>query len=124
MPIFSFDFVEGNITKILTLANGATGPELGIRVNDINIHKVSPINLSSGIATFKMTGVDAGSIFINNIAAKIKDGKGGIVEYQWKSGDTDTDGTFLGQFRITVADKIYLVPDNTKHILKIVVGNG
>lgn len=37
-------------------------------------------------------------------AATVTDATGGIVEYRWSSGDTDTTGVYESEFEVTFAD--------------------
>lgn len=68
---------------------------------------------------FHMTEVGEETAKVN-AAGTIIDGAGGIVEYQWVTGDTDTIGKFKGEFQVTFADStIETFPNNTYTKIKI-----
>lgn len=49
-------------------------------------------------------------------AATLIDGPNGIVEYQWATGDTDTEGDWFGEFEITFPVGDVITFPNYKYI--------
>lgn len=59
-------------------------------------------NVSGDVVTFVMEDTD-GTNKINAAATQVN-GAGGIVEYRWQVGDTDTAGEFRAEFTINGID--------------------
>ena len=65
--------------------------------------------------TFTMMASD-GTVKVNAQAAAWEtDGSDGIVTYAWSSGDTDTVGTYDGEFKFTIGGNTLTVP-NREHL--------
>lgn len=54
-----------------------------------------------------------------NAAASVTDAVNGRVQYAWTGTDTDTIGTYEGEFEVTVSGKKYTFP-NDSHLIVIV----
>lgn len=61
------------------------------------------VNLTGATVKFIMKSTPTGTAKVN-ATALVMDAVNGIVQYNWAVGDTDTMGTFLGEFEITFAD--------------------
>ena len=59
------------------------------------------IDLTGASVQFHMT---RGSTVKVNAAAVITNATGGIVEYRWAAGNTDTPGHYKGEFQVTLSD--------------------
>ena len=63
------------------------------------LDNVTPVALTGTAATFTMTD-EFGTKKVNAQPATIIDSTNGIIEYDWQAGDTDTAGTYYGQFSV------------------------
>lgn len=103
--------------QTLRLSVGATLPELEVQVLDQNV----PVDLSTGTVTFSMEN-SAGALKVTAAAGVLVDAAQGKIKYVWGSADVDTEGTFIGQFKIVIGSVQHLVPENTNQKLRIVIG--
>lgn len=60
-------------------------------------------NISGATITFQMRSASSSTYKING-SASIADAGGGVVEYEWQSGDTDTAGFYQAEFEVTYFD--------------------
>jgi len=61
----------------------------------------TPLDLTSSANTkFTMKKQGAATKLDNQVAA-VTDAANGLVEYEWQAGDTDTLGTYRGEFTVT-----------------------
>ncbi len=93
------------------LKKGDTAPPLRMFLRQ---RDGSPIPLGTATVVFHM---DNGSIASGSV--DILDAALGKVEYVWQAGDTDTAGSFNGEFEITDGGKDQTVPSNGYIIIKI-----
>lgn len=119
MTLFQFNLDDrGQITRTTHVGKTATAPLLTVQVLDNTV----PIDLATASVVFNMDDED-GVNKINAAAGILEipatDGK---VSYQLVTADVDTEGTFFGQFKITIGTDIYLVPDNNRERLRIIIG--
>lgn len=118
MPILEFNLDERSaLERTLHLAKDARLPELDVRVLDGGASQ----DLTGASVTFSME-TEAGVVKVNNAAGTLEDASDGLVQYAWVAADVDTEGTFFGQFKITVSSKDFLVPNNKTSRLRIIVG--
>lgn len=82
-----------------TIKEGDTRPTLRAALYDPN---GVAVNLAGATVRFAM-GVQPGSPLVA-APATIVDAANGIVEYAWVAGNTDTAGTFYGEFQVTFGD--------------------
>jgi hypothetical protein len=89
---------------------GDTAPDLQATLKNSD---GSVIDLSSASAVlFHMREKGTTTALIES-AATIVSAAGGVVKYVWQAGDTDTEGTYDGEFEITFNDgSISTVPNN------------
>lgn len=59
------------------------------------------IDISGASATFSMKNASTGALKINAAVATVADAVNGVVEYPWAGTDTDTVGTYYGEFVLT-----------------------
>jgi len=72
----------------------------------------NPIDLTGSSVVFRMKNFDGtGSLKVNGAATVITPAAG-IVEYAWAAGDTDTAGTWIGEFAVTLAGLVQTVPSS------------
>ncbi|MEK6829389.1 MAG: hypothetical protein AABY15_04625 [Nanoarchaeota archaeon] len=93
--------MEVNLNSFIIKKND-TLPSLSIDVTDVGcLGEKIPYNLSAVTAvTFTMVD-DCGNFKVLNQSADIVCDSGGTIEYNWSSEDTDTEGDFLGEFRLS-----------------------
>lgn len=77
-----------------------TGPVLGLTLTSSS---GVAVNLAGASARFHMKKYGETSLKVQEDAT-ITDTSGGLVEYVWQSGDTDTAGTYYGEVEITYGD--------------------
>jgi hypothetical protein len=77
-----------------------TSPVLRANLEDAS---GTAINLAGSSVRFHMRFARSGVTKVD-AAATIIDGENGIVDYQWIAPDTDTNGTFQGEFEVTYSD--------------------
>lgn len=107
----------------LYVKNGDLLPVVRVRLKDAEDNYIDLTDATVSSVTFSMapklnavnTKVSAQSCNIGFTAedGTVYDGSLGHVEYLWQSGDTDTDGEYLGEFRITFTNtKTLSCPSN------------
>lgn len=79
------------------------------------------IDLTASTVAFRMWPQTGGALKINNGACAIVDAATGVVEYSWAAIDTDTAGTFLGEFEITLAGLGQTVPADPRNNVVVVI---
>lgn len=60
------------------------------------------IDLSGASVRFHMKGVGETTLKVDE-AATVPNPSGGVVQYNWVSGDTDTVGSYRAEFEVTFA---------------------
>jgi len=87
--------------------------EFRIRENDtrptLSVTLVSdadgiPHNLTGATVVFSMSSIIGGTPKISEAAVTVVSAINGQVRYDWQAIDTDTLGTFYGEFEVTFAD--------------------
>lgn len=90
------------------LAGAASGTDvLYLKVGDLQPYyyaqildsSENPVDLTGASVSFTMKDV-SGTIKVNLQAATVTDAVNGKVEYRWQSGDTDTAGRYLVEFKV------------------------
>lgn len=59
------------------------------------------VDLSAATVKFYMINADTDAVKIDGKNCDIIDAKKGKVRYSWEAEDTDTVGTYLGEFEVT-----------------------
>jgi hypothetical protein len=97
-----------------------TSPILQVTCKD-RAGAVVPVTGASEIL-FEMKAQDKASTKVSNtVNTSIVNGAGGIIDYTWQTGDTDTVGTFLSRFRVTFSDgSIEHFPNGGRYIKTII----
>ena len=118
MPTFEF-FLDPRsfITKDLEIAKTATLPKVTVQVFDGD----DVVDLTGATVTFTLRD-SAGVAKVSDAAATLLDATNGIVEYQLKTADVDTQGFFFAQFKITISGDFYLVPNDSVQRLRLRIG--
>lgn len=75
---------------------GDRRPYLKGTLEDENGNEIN-ITLADSVY-FSMKTRDGGSPKIDRVEAEVVDPTNGIVQYKWAAGDTDTPGTYFGEF--------------------------
>ena len=71
-----------------------------------------PLDLTGATVTWSMRPSSSNTPKVDAEACVIVgDAANGRVQYQWASGDTDTAGTFFGEFVATIGGKPLTVPN-------------
>lgn len=69
------------------------------------------LNLTGATVTFRMRSVLGGALKVN-ASAVVLEAETGIVQYSWGATDTDTVGTFDGEFAVSIAGLVETVPNS------------
>lgn len=64
------------------------------------------VNLTGASVRFVMKTTEAAPTEKVNAPMTLVNAAGGIVEYQWAVGDTDTAGSFVAEFEVTYASGV------------------
>ena len=93
-----------------------TSPALQATLKDAAL---VPIDLTGATVMFHMKSVD-GTIKVDE-AMTITNNEGGVVQYNWQAGDTDTVGTYYVEFEVTYADlAVETFPNNGNKVITVV----
>jgi hypothetical protein len=99
-----------------TIKQSDTSPSLQATLQDAN---GTAININGASIRFHMKAV-GGAIVIDQ-PMTIVNAAGGIVKYDWQSGDTDTAGTYYVEFEVTYLDlSVETFPNNTNETILII----
>lgn len=87
----------------ITMKQGDLGP--AVRVHIVNDSDRQSPDYSAAVVTFKLLSVDATTgelveVFESAAVVENPTTTGGILRYDWASGDTDTTGLFRGLFKV------------------------
>lgn len=83
----------------------------------------TPLDLTTATSVkFIMSKQGAATPKINKVSTTVSSATGGIIEYHWVDGDTDTIATYRGEFEVTWATGITQTLPEDDYI-KIVVMN-
>ena len=78
------------------------------------------IDLSDATVNFHMRKVGASTIKVDASAVVIGSSSDGIVQYNWTTADTDTAGTYQGEFEVTYSDgSVESFPNNGYILVEI-----
>ena len=84
-------------TNVLLMSEGDTLPVVGGEL--LSCSTGQPINLTGSTVEFVMN--DESDALVFSDSATVENALLGTVSYQWKSGDTDTPGTYYAKFVVT-----------------------
>ena len=76
-----------------------TSPSLQATLSDANL---VPVDLTGSTVVLHMKSVDGTLILSESMT--ITDDEGGVVQYDWQTGDTSSAGTYYVEFEVTYAD--------------------
>lgn len=62
------------------------------------------VDLTGATVVFNMAQQDGTAKISRGVASVVGAAADGIVKYDWSDGDTDTAGTFFGEFEVTYSD--------------------
>ena len=92
-----------------------TSPSVQAALTDANN---TAISLNGATVMFHMEAVD-GTLKVD-AEMTVTDAEGGVVQYDWVSGDTDTVGTYYVEFEVTYSDgAVETFPNNNKEVIII-----
>ena len=93
-----------------------TSPSLQATLKDASL---TPVNIIGATVMFHMKSID-GTVKVDQ-QMTIVNGAGGVVQYDWQSGDTDTVGTYYVEFEVTYLDgSIETFPNNGNKVVSVV----
>ena len=72
-----------------------------------------PIDVTTATVTFKMRAKNGTTLKVNASCTKPNGGADGIVRYSWGANDTDTAGTFDGEFACSFSGSVQTVLANS-----------
>ena len=78
------------------------------------------INLTGASVRINMKAVGGTGLKVNS-AMTIVNATGGIIQYDWQSGDTDTVGSYALEFEVTYADGSLETFPNSKNLSVTVI---
>ena len=102
--------------EIIYVKRGDRNPPLELSLQQAN---GTPINLSH-VDYVKWLMKDESELKIDEHVT-IVDAAYGMIKYEWKTGDTDDPGNFLGEFEITYNDGTKLTVPNDEYITVIIL---
>ena len=104
----------------VTMKRNDTRPFLDVVLQDVNGAALDLSTTVSGI-TFTMKDLDTDAIKVNQKdCSLVNTGSDGMVRYSWQPKDTNTAGTYAGEFQILYNDTTKLtVP--TSSVLSIII---
>lgn len=77
------------------------------------------IVLTGASVKFHMKALD-GTVKVNS-AMTVTNASGGVVQYDWQTGDTDTVGSYSAEFEVTYSDStIETFPNNQNLTISVV----
>lgn len=80
------------------------------------------LDLTGATVTFKMRRWGTETLKIASASATVIDAPGGVVQYSWAAGDTDTPGTYDGEFVVTYGGLPMTVPGGNTVLVVIDAG--
>jgi len=93
-----------------------TSPSLQATLKDAS---QTAVNLTGATVMFHMKSVD-GTIKVD-AEMTITNAEGGVVQYDWQTGDTDTVGTYYVEFEVTYSDlSVETFPNNGNKVVTVV----
>tara|TARA_R100001443_G_scaffold102621_1_gene110848 strand:+ start:140 stop:484 length:345 start_codon:yes stop_codon:yes gene_type:complete len=107
------------MSNSVTMKRNDTRPFLDVILQDVDGNALDLSATVSGV-TFTMKDLDSDSTKVQAQACTVIPETTGMVRYSWSAGDTNTAGTFVGEFQIQYNDGTQLtIP--TSSVLSIVV---
>lgn len=99
-----------------TIKQSDTSPSIQATLQDSDGNAV---NINGASVRFHMKAV-GGAVVIDQ-PMTIVNAAGGIVRYDWQTGDTDTPGTYYVEFEVTYSDNtIETFPNNTNETVLVI----
>ena len=93
-----------------------TSPSLQVTLRDSSL---VVINLTGASVRFHMKSVDG--ILKIDAPMTVTSALGGVCQYDWQAGDTDTVGTYYVEFEVTYSDaSVESFPNNGSKTVKVV----
>lgn len=84
-----------------TIKQYATGPSLRVQIRDEQTGQPVDLTGATAVAHLVHTDPDIGTIFAGHTVA-LEDAMNGILRLDWSAPDTDTAGTLLLEFEVTL----------------------
>lgn len=91
---------------------------------EVNLQDGDDVNvdITGGVVVFSMKDVKSTSLKIDKQSVTVVTALTGRVKYSPTGTDTDTIGTYLGEFQVTIGGKPHTFPNNEENRLFIVIG--
>lgn len=101
------------MTDKIVMKKGDTLPirELELQEENSSGDRV-PIDLTGGSVSFYVYDNQTGQLLIDGSSVTVTDASNGLIEYEWKDGDTQETGVHKGEFVIEYADGELTVPND------------
>lgn len=98
------------MNNIFNIKQNDTLPKLRMLLTDTD---GVPLDLTGAAVLFRMQPKAGGANKVSRAGAVVSPATGGIVEYAWQAGDTDTIGKFNAEWVLTYSDGIRTVPSSS-----------
>ena len=93
-----------------------TSPSLEATLSDANL---VPVNITAATVMLHMKAIGGDVVLDEQMT--ITDAEGGVVQYDWQVGDTDTVGTYYVEFEVTYSDaSVETFPNNGNKVVSVV----
>lgn len=96
---------EGFLMDTFYIKRNDTAPTLEVQLEDHLGDNVDITGYNS--VSFHMWNPDSGTVVVDDDTTgnvSVVDAAQGVVSYEWVSGDTDTAGTYAGEWEVTYSD--------------------
>lgn len=103
-----------------TIKTGDTAPAIVGTLKDATNAVVSLVGADAVRFIMRVKGAD--TVLINQPAA-ITDAVGGVVSYQWRTGDTEQIDTYNAEFEVAWSDGTFETFPNSKYIVVKVIAD-
>ncbi len=111
------------MSQVFNLQEDATYPSVKLKLEERDSAGVwiAVPGMTGATVLFYMEN-DCGKKVIDGVAGVVNDADLAIVRYDWRTGDTDTPGTYIGYFHITLTSgKILIEPSRPRDQLYIII---
>ena len=99
-----------------TIKQNDTSPSLGATLKDAQL---VPVSLVGAAVKFHMNSLE-GVVKVNQTMT-VTDAEGGVIQYDWQAGDTDTVGAYYAEFQVTYVDgSVETFPNDGNLVVSVV----
>lgn len=101
-----------------TIKQNDTSPSLEATLSDANL---VPVNLTAATVMLHMKAI--GGDLILDEQMTLTDAENGVVQYDWRAGDTATVGTYYVEFEVTYLDGSVETFPNTGNAVVVITSS-